>query len=292
MRSMTSFGKNSVQISRGTLELTIKSVNHRYLDYRLHLPRWLSPLENKIKDVVSGSFKRGSVELFWQLVPGQEQLPEIVWNKKFALKWLSEFKQLCRELEVRSDINHETVLRVPDLFNVREDQGLKVDDEKKIFKLLKSAIDQCHKDRLREGKSIAINLKERINILKELRLNWVRIKKDVNSNLKIKYVERIKKMGLTVDIDQQRLAQEIVILIDKSDISEELQRLDEHLKVIETWIKKEEPDLGKRLDFFAQEILREVNTIGSKSSNVEITHGVVTAKTEIEKFREQVQNIE
>lgn len=292
MQSMTSFGKGSVQISRGVLELTIKSVNHRFLDYRLHLPRWLSPYEQKIKDTLVKSFSRGSVELYWQLNQKEGATPEIVWNKSMALKWLIEFRQLCRELKVRSDINHEVVLRVPELFSIKEDQSLDKEDEKKVLQLVAQVVKQCQGDRTREGKSIATTLKKHINVIKDLQNEWKGLRKEIVATLKDKYTEKIKKLGLNIEVDPQRLAQEIVIQVDKSDISEELQRLEEHLKAVETWLKKDESDLGKRLDFFAQEILREINTIGSKANNVTITHGVVTAKTEIEKFREQVQNVE
>jgi uncharacterized protein (TIGR00255 family) len=173
-----------------------------------------------------------------------------------------------------------------------EEAGSITPKEKKVFfETVLKAAEACAKVREDEGTSVQKDLKKHIDLLKKLSVKIEKLRGQTAKDLQKKYQQRLEKLNIPGEVDEQRMAQEVVILIDKSDISEEIQRLKAHLEALTDLIHSD-GSIGKKLDFYAQELLREVNTIGSKSTTSELTQFVVEAKGAIEKYREQVQNVE
>ncbi|MEK7358399.1 MAG: DUF1732 domain-containing protein, partial [Bdellovibrionota bacterium] len=198
-------------------------------------------------------------------------------------------------LGLKSEASLELISRVPDVMIVTENSDI-TDDEKKLARsLVEDAAEACDSERRREGDALKTELESLCAKLEGISKQMETLKVDANAELESRYRDRVKeaidKFELGRDVDEQRIAQEIVIQLDRADVSEELQRLKEHLKAYRQLLKSGEPQ-GKKLDFYAQELLREVNTIGSKSHIAKLTSLVVEAKTYVERIREQVQNAE
>jgi uncharacterized protein (TIGR00255 family) len=185
----------------------------------------------------------------------------------------------------------ERLLSLPQVFEVRESLGATGPEKKALLKAFQIALNKCQAERLREGASLRKILLMRIKSLSKLVNEMGRHREEVNAELEKRIKERLRKLGFVGVVEPTRLAQEIVLNLDKVDISEELERLREHMSSCERYMA-EPNEQGKRLDFYSQELLREVNTVGSKANHAAITEKVVQAKGLIESFKEQVQNIE
>jgi uncharacterized protein (TIGR00255 family) len=287
---MTGFGKSTSQSNDFFLDVTIKAVNGRFLEVKFHGPKLYHSLETEVRKRLSQSMKRGTFDIYInrKAFNGTEK---VNFNKKLAKKWLQGFGSLARELNLDRPQSAEILLSVPELIKVEDDSLVTPQEKKKLFKVLDEALAACDRVRKTEGLTLKKDLK---NHLKKLSQQVQKIKKlrdQTVKDLKKKYEKKLLGYNLSEGIDEQRLAQEIVILVDKSDINEEIQRLEAHLKAI-SQLLNQTGSIGKKLDFYAQELLREVNTIGSKSSSSRLTQEVVEAKSWIEKYREQVQNVE
>lgn len=287
---MTGFGKSTAQSKDFFLDVSIRAVNGRFLEVKFHGPKIYNSLESEIRKIVSKNMKRGTFDIYFnrKIFNGSEK---VLFNKNLAKKWLNGFNEMAKDLKLEAPTSSTVLLSVPELVKVEEANIISAKEKKSLVNTLKEALDFCDKARTTEGKALKKDIE---SYLKSLGTQLEKIKKlraKTRTDLKKKYEKRIASFDLAEGIDEQRFAQEIVILIDKSDISEEIQRLEAHLKAIGLLAKKE-GTIGKKLDFYAQELLREVNTIGSKSTSSELTQEVVEAKGLIEKYREQVQNVE
>jgi uncharacterized protein (TIGR00255 family) len=291
MKSMTCYGYASTQVEFGQLDVSLKSVNGRYLEVRTNMPPEYLKFENEIKKVVSKFFKRGTITLFINRKKDPSfSKAKVVLKKDFAKKWHKAFIELSKELGLPMTPTFENMVQIPNLFAVEEDFSVQGKEEGLIFRLLEKAIKDCMAEKKREGQALQ---KEIDNYLHELGKNIVVISKFSEEQL-VQLKKDLKNQIVDVEdlsAPDQRLAQEISSQIDRVDISEEIFRLKEHLKMVKKLISKDD-QIGKKLDFYTQELLREVNTIGSKSQMFKITQSVVDCKTIIEKIREQSQNIE
>lgn len=310
MKSMTGFGRvssrsrrsahsTSQKVSKASkasvmaeLDVSVRAVNGRYLEMRLHLPREYAGLESELKSIVSSVLMRGTVDVY--INRGKSSAgdsTEISVNTELARKWLKSYRQLGQDLKLTGEPSLELISRVPDVFQVNESTEVSDTEKNQVKKLLTEAVQACDQERVREGKALEKLLVSLCQKLENLASEMESLKAEATSELEKRYRERLQKLGFEGSVEPQRLAQEIVMQLDRADVSEELHRLREHLKAYRKLLKSSEPQ-GKKLDFYAQELLREVNTIGSKSHIAPLTNLVVEAKTLVEKIREQVQNVE
>ena len=313
MKSMTGFGRSSNRalnrsdapakaaktakaVAKGgkkalaEIDISIKSVNGRYLDTRLHLPREYAALESEIKTMLGSIFSRGTIDVYLNRAHGT-QVPDVEVNTELARKWLDGYRELGRALKIQSEPSLELLTRIPEVLRVEAHSELTDTEKKLALGLLREAAMACDSERAREGKSLKSELGKLCARLTTIAGQMESLKTDATSELERRYRDRLQKLGFEGKVDDQRLAQEIVMQLDRADISEELTRLREHLSAYNELLDVKEPQ-GKKLDFYAQELLREVNTIGSKSHIARLTALVVEAKTLVEKIRELVQNVE
>ena len=303
---MTGFGRSSTRTRKARtksragasrevdLDISLRAVNGRYLEMRFHMPREYAGLEGEFKSIISKTFSRGTLDIYVNRRAAAAK-SEVTVNGLLAREWLSGYRQLGKELGLKSEASLELISRVPDVMIVSENSDI-TDDEKKLARsLVEEAAEACDRERRREGEALQKELESLCSKLESISKQMETLKVEANAELERRYRDRLKdalgKLEIGRDVDEQRLAQEIVIQLDRADVSEELQRLKEHLKAYRQLLKSAEPQ-GKKLDFYAQELLREVNTIGSKSHIAKLTSLVVEAKTLVERIREQVQNAE
>ena len=288
MRSMTGFGRSNQHMEDLSLDVSVRSVNGRFLELKIHGPKIYNPLLTEIRKRVLKKIKRGNVEVFIVRRGGEE---EVSFNQKLAGKWLKGFHQVVAKLGLEPIKNSQALLQIPDFFRVEDGSTIRRTEKAALCKAMDQALDGCLKAKNREGGELKKDLQNHLKgLLKQLGLIR-KLKKQTLRDLEQKYKNRLKRLGLPAEVDSQRLAQEIVIQVDKSDISEEIQRLEVHIQSIKALLSSSD-SIGRKLDFYAQELLRELNTIGSKSSDSKLTDSVVESKVLVEKYREQVQNVE
>ncbi len=290
MKSMTGFGKATSQSSDFHLDVIVKAVNGRYLEIKFHGPKLYNALEAEMRRRVAQSMQRGTVDIYInrKSYNGSES---VVFNTALAKKWLKGFKSMSKDLGLEPPKTSEILLSVPELVKVEEANQVSSKEKTLLFKILDDAVDKCAKLRASEGKSLKKDIQNHLRGLNQRVQKIKKLREKTKNELEKKYKKRLETYDLPEMLDEQRLAQEIVIQIDKSDINEEVHRLEAHLKAIGSLLNSSD-SIGKKMDFYAQELLREVNTVGSKSNSSELTQEVVEAKGYIDKYREQVQNVE
>lgn len=288
-------GYASIQSSTDQLELSvsIKAVNGRFLDVRTHLPREYTPLENEIRKKIGGTLKRGTVDIYInRRLRETARQSRVYVNSGMAKEWLKAYKGLAKDLKLDSHkLSVEKIAELPQVTRAEEKYDLVKGEKSHLFAEVEKALIACDKERQREGRALKKHLTTLLSELKKSITAIGRLRKKANSVFQEKLEAKLSKAIKGYDLDPQRVAQEVVILVDKTDISEEIVRLKEHIISCENLLTAKNQK-GKKLDFYTQELLREVNTIGSKSSHSEITANVVEAKNTVERFREQVQNVE
>lgn len=291
LRSMTGYGRGKYEKDFREYSVEIKSVNNRYSDVLIKIPRNLSFLEETIKKLISNSIVRGKVEVFITFANNSDKGRNIAINSELAKKYIEEMKKLAEETNINSNIEVIDVMKMPDVLNTKLDE----EDEKIITEELvqctKEAIKSFIEMRETEGEKIKEDLEERAKFISEKIDKINSISTGLVNEYIVKLEKRINELLKPNVVDEARLAQEIVIYSDKCSIEEELTRLRSHISQFLNLLDENTP-VGKKLDFLIQEMNRETNTIGSKANNLEITNLVVDIKTEIENIREQVQNIE
>ncbi len=290
IKSMTGYGKANQEIDFRKYQVEIKSVNHRYLDISVRLPRELNYLEDYIKKAISAKIKRGKIDIFITFENNSKEGKEIKINTQLAKNYIAELRNLANEENLLTDIQVTEIAKYPDVLSIQENQ----DDEKIKFELLKvveEATDNLIDMRKAEGEKIAEDLNKRLDIIQEKINELDKFSTGLIEEYVVKLEERIKQILKEQEIDKNRLAQEVVIYADKCSIQEEITRLNSHIAQFKNILQSDEA-VGKKIDFIIQEMNRETNTIGSKSNSLDVTNGVIDMKTEIENLREQVQNIE
>lgn len=290
IKSMTGYGKASLSINNRDYQMEIKSVNHRYLDISVKMPRTLSYLEEEIKREISSKVKRGKIDVFVTFENNSLEGKDIKINTEIAKIYIDELKKLADEEKINSNIEVTEITKFPDVLNIKNVQ----DDEKikqETLKVVNEAVQNLIQMRQKEGEQIAQDLTKRIKYIHEKIEKISSVSTGLIEEYVVKLEGRIKEILKNQEVDKTRLAQEVVIYADKCSIEEEVTRLKSHIIQFEELLNSNEA-IGKKLDFIIQEMNRETNTIGSKANNLEVTNGVIDIKTEIENIREQVQNIE
>ena len=290
IKSMTGFGKSNLSINDRDYQVEIKSVNHRYLDISVKMPRQITYLEEEVKKAISSQIKRGKIDVFISFENNSTEGRNIKINTEIARMYIEQLRNLAQEEYILSDIQVTEITKLPDVLNISIEQD---EDtiKKELINCVNIAVDNLLKMKQAEGNRIAEDLLKRINIIEEKILKISKLSTGLIEEYVVKLEERIKEILKTDIIDKSRIAQEVVIYADKTSIEEEVTRLKSHILQFKNLLK-EEGAIGKKIDFLIQEMNRETNTIGSKANNLDIVNGVVDIKTELENIREQIQNIE
>jgi uncharacterized protein (TIGR00255 family) len=293
MKSMTGFGQAAAQVDGVNIDVSVRSVNGRFLDIRPHLPKKFVAFEADLIKVVKKQFARGTCDIYIQrTVEGERSEVGFQFQKKVAKKWLEEFRKVLKDLKLPDTISARDLLAIPDFVQINEAAGVSEKEKTKLIEAVKKAVDACLVEREREGESLRKVCTLHLQGLKAELKNFKNLRAQFMAEAPDKLKEKLQKiLQGQYAVEPSRLMQEVAVLGDRSDIEEELNRLAEHIKNVEVLIS-DKASQGKKLDFYAQELLREVNTIGSKSSSAKIVESVVNAKNLIEQLREQVQNIE
>jgi uncharacterized protein (TIGR00255 family) len=290
IRSMTGYGKAETFYERGRISVEIRSVNHRYGEISIRLPRNLACFENEAKKIVAERLKRGKIELFVQHEVGIESSPLAV-NLPLARAYHDAFSELKTTLGLADEITLSLLAAQKDVLtsydNCIVDESLRA----ALMAAVTDAVASLDAMRMQEGGALLEDLSKRRGAVSTVTGYVAKRAPEVVSEYAQKLKDRLAQFDLDRTIDAERLAQEVAIMADRCDITEELVRLNSHFNQFDAALSLAEP-VGRKLDFLLQEMGREINTIGSKANDAEITYHVVELKTEIEKIREQVQNIE
>ena len=288
---MTGFGRGEASEDGRTWIAEIRTVNHRYLDQRIVLPRLFGALEESVKRKIAAQLDRGRVEVTLILQGSCTGEPQLAVNEKLASQYHRCLQQLIARHGLQPEISVSDMLGMRDIISLEESPP-DIDSEWELMsQALDAALADCDIMREQEGQALKKDLQDRLARFAGI---VTQIDRQVPEILQLRIADLQTKLGKLLngmDIDPVRLAQEAAILADKCDVTEEITRLGSHIHQFHTFLASAEP-VGRRLDFLLQEFLREVNTLSSKISNAPIAHLGVEMKNEIEKIREQVQNIE
>lgn len=292
-KSMTGFGRAiSPEKSTKGFTVEIKSVNHRYLDINIRMPRNYMQIENKIREQVKNKLKRGKVDIFISQNSFGKDDYEISFNKNLADNYMSCLNEIKNEYEVIDNISVSLVAKFPDVILLEKKEA----DIAEIWDELKEMIDNALDKLVQMRKSEGEKLKEDISQKCDDILNLVSLIEEKAPLVIIEYKKklnhRISELMEQSEVDEYRVANEVAIFADKAAIDEEIVRLKSHILQVEKTLDIEDEPIGRKLDFIIQEMNREANTIASKSSNLDIVNSSINLKNLIEKMREQVQNLE
>ncbi len=287
---MTGYGRGECASSGTKFSVEVNSVNRKQSDVTVNLPRELSDLEPRIRDMINKRISRGRMNV--AVAYHRSNAPsKAVIDRTLARAYFEAMRDLRDDLKIGGELSIDTLLRAPGVLRVPEDEISSTDSWEDVKKALGIALDELVEMREREGRHLAKDLIKRLKVVRASLRKVKKLHPEVASKYRQSLQERIKRAGIDLPIDDERLTKEIIFFADKSDISEELIRLDSHLAQFAHLLRKIEP-VGRTLDFVVQEIYREFNTLGSKANDAEISQLVVTCKAEMEKIREQIQNIE
>jgi uncharacterized protein (TIGR00255 family) len=280
-QSMTGYGKGSA----GNFRVEIRSSNHKNLDIHINIPYYFFSYEPEIKKIIKKTIERGRIEIF---VPKQEMDNiKLRVNKSLAREYYNALVSLRDELSLSDNIGIDMLASQKDLF-VLDEPEIDVTD---FYRALEAALEELTRTRVEEGNNLIHDISERLVLIKKYVSNIEQKRDEFTASSRDRLYERLKEFLGDIQVDESRLIQETAILIEKSDITEEIVRIKSHLKHFEEVIKSND-SVGKKLDFIIQELRREINTIGSKAQHFEIATNVVEVKHELEKIREQIQNLQ
>lgn len=291
LKSMTGYGKSESVTNAGKLTIEIRSVNHRYGEILVKLPRQFMSLESEIKKRVSNRFKRGKIDIFinFEQPSGVATSPQV--NLAMAKAYHEAFLALNHHLGIYEPVPASIIIAQKDVL-ISQEMAPDMDGiSETLFMTLSAAMDSFGEMRGAEGEALYAEIAGRITSIRDaVETVAVRTPAAVAANVD-RLKERIARLLGDLQVDEMRLAQEVALIADRMEITEELVRLRSHFKQFDSLLKLEEP-VGRKLDFLLQEMNREVNTIGSKANDAEIAAIVVELKSEMEKIREQIQNVE
>lgn len=291
IKSMTGFGRAVAETDGYVITVEIKSVNHRYFEFSSRIPRQYGFLDDKLKSYINSRVSRGKVECYVSIDALNTEAAQVVVNNTLASAYVSALKELSKNYDLKEDFGASTVARFQDVLVVKKAD----EDEEKIWSYVKSvtdtALDKFIAMRTVEGEKMKNDISSRadyiLSCVEYIEKRSPETVKEYNDKL----VERVHDLIGDVSLDEGRVIQEVAIYADKVAVAEETVRLCSHLDQLKAFINADEP-VGRKMDFLVQEINRETNTIGSKANDVDIARKVVDIKAEVEKIREQIQNIE
>jgi uncharacterized protein (TIGR00255 family) len=293
--SMTGFGRTSGALSdRYFLAVTAKSVNHRFLEVSVRLPEFFWELEPMVRALASEAFTRGKIDITLRVQRTQQPEYSVRINTHIANVVVPQLRSMAEELGLGATFTGSDLMRVPDLLQVEAIEGeIREEEREALAVLVRGAFGQMTAMRKLEGESLFNDIAARTKAIRTLQTRLAEHRDEIRAELLASYQQRVQEIAAQagVQVGEERIAQEIVVMVEKGDIAEELTRLTHHVDQMEAAINGREPS-GKKLDFVSQEMLREINTMGSKSRSAVIRSLVIELKTEVERIREQVQNVE
>jgi uncharacterized protein (TIGR00255 family) len=293
VRSMTGFGAATVRLgarSRGSIAVEVKSLNQRFLDLKLSLPKEYAVWEGDVRKIVQEHVARGRVEVYvGRSVSGNDR-PPIELDEDLARAYVEQWRRLKRTLRLAGAVDLSLLKGIPDLYRARDVAAVPETERSLLARALAAALRELDRSRLREGEHLATDMGERIRALETLAAGMAERADASRQDTRRRIEERMQEL-LAGKVDEARIVQEAAFQVERSDVTEEIVRLRSHLGGLQNLIEAEDA-VGKRIDFLLQEVQREVNTVASKSSDLGLTQLAVEAKGEVEKIREQVQNVE
>lgn len=291
LKSMTGFGDGSASVDGIRVSVEISSVNRKQLDVNISLPRNLLTLDARVQSRVRKEFTRGRITGIVRMETPESSSGTVKIDGRLAAEYVAGIRAVAGKLKLNDDLSAETIARLPGLVSVEQEQL----DAGRVAEALDGALDKALRSlgrmRLAEGRMLAADLRGRLVVLEGLIKEIKALAGNVVKMHRDKLFQRMAEAGLEDLASDERIVKEIALFADRCDISEELTRLKSHLAQARKLLRATEP-AGRTLDFLCQEIFREINTIGSKANGIDITRQVVSFKTELERIREQVQNIE
>ena len=292
IKSMTGFGRSEVVTDERKITIELKSVNHRYLDLSIKMPKKLSFLEGSIRNLMKTYIQRGKVDVYITYEDYTINNGTLKYNKELAAEYIACLKQIQQDFDLDYDIKVSTLSRYPDILTM-EEQSV---DEEELWSILEPPVrEACEKfvqTRTQEGHNLEKDLLEKLDGLGKKVTRIEERSPEVVNAYRTKLEAKVSELLEDTQIDDNRIAAEVILFSDKICNDEETVRLHSHVKNMKKMLNTETEGIGRKLDFMAQEMNREANTILSKSSDMEISDIAIDLKTEIEKIREQIQNIE
>ena len=290
VKSMTGYGKAQCVTDIGEISVEVKSVNNRYADMNIRLPRFMNFAEDRIKKVIGEYASRGKIDIFISVVTAESSGKKVTIDKDLAYSYINAFREFCEEADIKFDISASRLMS-SDVVTVEHEER----DDEEVWLVVEPVIREAMKAhseaRLTEGEKLKCDLLEKTRLINE---NVSEIEKLVPENIEAyrnRLLQKINEVLENYEIEENRIVAEVAVYTDKVCVDEEIVRLKSHLQEVNSILSEDGP-VGKKLDFIIQEMNREINTIGSKSNELKITRLVVDTKTEIEKIREQIQNLE
>lgn len=291
IQSMTGFGRGEASNDRQKITIEIKSVNHRYLDTSVRLPRKLNVFETAVRNKIKEYASRGKVDIFVSFSDTQADCSSITYNREIAAAYCNGMEQMISDFSLKDTITAYQLARFPDVFTM-EEQAL---DEEALENLLMEAMSQAGEQfvysRKVEGKKLKEDLLEKLDHVQELVEQIAKRSPDIVEEYRNRIREKVSELLGDTKLDEAVLATELVVFADKVCVDEEMVRLKTHIIHMKETLESDGA-IGRKLDFLTQEMNRESNTILSKSNDIEVSNYGIELKTEIEKIREQIQNIE
>ncbi len=291
IKSMTGYGRNESVLEGKKITCEIKSVNHRYSDYSVKVPRYYGFMEDRVRKFVSDYISRGKVDVYISIENFGDTDREILLNEGIAKTYIDALCQLRDSFGLKDDISVMSVARYSEIFKT---QKIEEDEEElwnMVVEVMKPAVEQFVAMREREGERILEDLSNRVEYMRSLAKKVEERSPQTVDEYKNKLYTKIKEVLEDRTVDESRILTEVAIFADKVAVNEEIVRLESHFNEFYEIVNKNEP-AGRKLDFLIQEINREINTTGSKANDIEIAKIVVELKGETEKLREQIQNVE
>ena len=285
------FGRGKYEKEGRYYTIEIKSVNHKYHDISIRMPRFLNGFEDKIRKKIAENLSRGKVDVFVNFENYSKRGDAIHFNLELAKEYVQGLKNLARETEILYDVNIMELAKMPEILKIEEEENEDLIGEE-LMLALEEALQNFVAMRQCEGQKLAEDMQKRMEFVKEKIAEIEQYAGTLVQEYMEKLKIRVRELMDAKIVDENRLAQEIVIFSDKSSIEEELTRMHSHIQQFQDFLQKGTSPIGKKIDFLIQEMNREINTIGSKANCLEITNRVIDIKTEIENIREQVQNVE
>ncbi len=291
MKSMTGFGRGEAQGENYNIIIEMRSVNHRYLETSLRIPKQFTGLEDKLKKLAQTKLQRGKIDIFFTFEQISLQNVDLKLDKNLAIAYHKSMIELAQLLNLPNTLTVEQLATLPGVI-MQEKSADDLDEVGQLAELaLNRALDSLIAMRQTEGKSLADDILNRCQTINLAAEEILRLLPDVLAEQQQKMRKRIGEILNQVPVDENKLANEMAYLADKTDVAEELTRLFSHIEQLKEALNSDEA-VGRRLDFLLQEMNREVNTIGSKTNSLKVSNIVIELKSELEKIREQVQNIE
>ena len=292
IKSMTSFGRAQGEEGKGYLfSIEMKSVNNRYLDLNIRMPKFMISLEEEIRKIINTRLNRGKVDVFinYKSYDKASAMPKL--NLEVAKGYYNCLNELKKEFNIENDITVSKLANFPEVLTLEEKEENLDEVLKEIKPLIEVSLDKMLEMRIREGEKLKEDILVKLNDIEEKVKTIEGFAEDLPKTYKQRLEERLSELTKGLNVDEERIAVEVAIFADKVAIDEEVIRLKSHIGQMRKTLNLEEP-VGRKLDFIVQEMNRETNTIGSKANDINITNIVIDIKNLIEKIREQVQNIE